>query len=46
MRSELKLLTVKELADLLGLSVRQVWKLLSQSRLPPPLRISRSVREI
>lgn len=40
------LVTVKEVAERLRISSRQVWKLLSSDRLPPPVRIggSRSVR--
>lgn len=40
------LLTVKQVAESLGISPRQVWKLNSSARLPAPVRIggSRSVR--
>lgn len=39
-----KLLNVKELAERLGVSTRQCWKLLSSGRLPAPVRLGRSVR--
>ncbi len=38
------LLTAREVGSVLGISIRQVWKLNSSGRLPAPLRISRSVR--
>lgn len=38
------LLTVREVATALKVSVRQVWKLNSSARLPAPVRLSRSVR--
>ena len=38
------LIGVRDLAKLLGLSQRSVWKLLSVGRCPPALRIGRSVR--
>jgi len=40
----MELLTVKGVAAALKISPRQCWKLLSASKLPAPLRISRSVR--
>ena len=39
-----ELLTVREVASALKVSVRQVWKLHSSGRLPAPVRLSRSVR--
>jgi len=39
-----KLLTAKDLAQLLSLSNRTVWKLSVTDRLPAPIRIGRSVR--
>ena len=38
------LLTVKEVAALLGLSERTVWKLSSCGKIPQPARLGRSVR--
>ena len=38
------LLTVREVADPLRVSSRQVWKLTSSGRIPAPVRLSRSVR--
>lgn len=38
------LLTVREVADRLRVSSRQVWKLTSSGRMPAPVRLSRSVR--
>jgi excisionase family DNA binding protein len=38
------LLTVDEVAQLLGLSRRTVWRLRSTGRIPAPVRIGRSVR--
>jgi excisionase family DNA binding protein len=38
------LLTVRQVAALLGVSVRQTWKLASTGRIPPSLRLARSVR--
>lgn len=40
----MELLTVKGVAEVLKLSSRQCWKMLSAGRLPSPVRISRSVR--
>ena len=39
-----KLLRVLEVADRLGVSGRQVWKLAASGRLPGPVRLGRSVR--
>ena len=39
-----ELLSVKDVANSLRVSQRQVWSLNSSGRLPAPLRISRSVR--
>jgi len=39
-----ELLTDAELATLMKVSRRQVWKLLSMGRLPEPIRLGRSVR--
>ncbi len=40
-----RLLAVREVAALLGVSVRAVWRLVSAGRLPAPVRIStRTVR--
>ena len=38
------LLNVKEVAELLGISERMVWKMASCRELPAPLRIGRSQR--
>jgi len=38
------LLTVREVAVVLRVSPRQIWKLNSIARLPAPVRLSRSVR--
>ncbi len=35
---------VTEVARILGISVRHVWTLLAQNRLPRPVRLGRSVR--
>ncbi|MCH7752859.1 MAG: helix-turn-helix domain-containing protein [Planctomycetes bacterium] len=35
---------VGEVAKILGISVRHVWALLAQGRLPQPVRLGRSVR--
>lgn len=39
-----KLLGVREVAERLGVSSRQIWKLTSSGRLPGPVRLGRSVR--
>lgn len=39
-----ELLNVKDLAKLLSMSVRTVWRLRSAGCLPKPIRIGRSVR--
>ena len=39
-----ELLTVREVAELLKISARQVWKLAASGRLPGPMRLGRSVR--
>lgn len=39
-----KLLTVNDVSELLSISARQVWNLLSTGRLPWPIRLGRSVR--
>ena len=41
---EAKLWTVKDVAQALKVSQRQVWKLLAGGRIPAPVRIGRSVR--
>ena len=38
------LLTVKNVAERLNVSVRQVWKLSASGRLPGPIRLARSAR--
>ena len=38
------LVTVKEVAEMLSVSQRQVWRLNSLSEMPSPIRIGRSVR--
>ncbi len=38
------LITAEELAALLGISKRTVWRLKSEGRLPEPVRLARSVR--
>lgn len=39
-----RLLRVQEVGQRLGVSARQVWKLLAAGRLPAPVRLARSVR--
>ena len=39
-----RLLGVRQVADQLNVSTRQVWKLASSGRLPKPVRLGRSVR--
>jgi excisionase family DNA binding protein len=39
-----RLLSVCEVAERLGVSTRQVWKLTASGRLPAPVRLARSVR--
>lgn len=39
-----RLLTVGEVARLLSVSTRQVWKLRASKRLPPGVKLSRSAR--
>jgi prophage regulatory protein len=39
-----KLLSLKEVADLLGLSVRAVYRLIDAGELPQPLKVGRSSR--
>lgn len=39
-----QLLNVKDVARLLNVSVRQVWRRLSAGQLPQPVRIGKSVR--
>lgn len=39
-----RLLRVQEVAQRLGVSARQCWKLLASGRLPQPVRLGRSVR--
>jgi predicted DNA-binding transcriptional regulator AlpA len=39
-----RLLTVREVAERLGVSPRQIWKLRASGRLCTPVRLSRSVR--
>ena len=38
------LMTAKDLAQMLQLSTRTLWRLLSAGRLPPPVRIGGAVR--
>ncbi len=38
------LLTVRDLAKLLKVSVRNVWRMRASGRIPPPLKIGGSVR--
>lgn len=40
----MELYTDVEIAELIKVSRRQIWKLLAMGRLPEPIRISRSVR--
>ncbi len=40
----MELLSVREVAERLKVSVRQIWKLASSARLPRAVRIGRSVR--
>ena len=44
LRDSIQLLGVKELAGLLKVSVRSVWRLRSAGKLPEPIKIGRSVR--
>jgi excisionase family DNA binding protein len=39
-----KLLTVRDVAAMLSVSTRQVWKLTASGKLPEPVRLGRSVR--
>lgn len=39
-----RLLKVNEVAERLGVSSRQIWKLAASERLPAPVRLARSVR--
>lgn len=39
-----RLITIREVAQLLGLCTRQIQKLVASGRFIPPLRISRSIR--
>lgn len=39
-----ELLTVKDVAAMLSVSQRQVWKLHASGRIPAPVRLGRSVR--
>jgi excisionase family DNA binding protein len=38
------LLTVNQVAEVLAVSIRQVWRLNATGRLPAPVRLGRSVR--
>ena len=40
----MELMTCRDVAAALKVSVRQVWKLVSMGRLPTPVRLARSVR--
>ena len=42
--SDSTLLTARDVAALLNVSPRHVWKLLSSGKLPDPVRLGRSVR--
>lgn len=37
-------LTVKDVAEMLGIGRRTVWRLIATGQIPPPMRIGRSVR--
>ena len=39
-----ELMTAQELAEVLKISSRQIWRLRSSGKLPPPMNIGRSVR--
>lgn len=39
-----ELLTVREVAALVKLSARQIYKMVSAGRMPPPLKVGRSTR--
>ena len=39
-----RLLTVHDVAKRLGISTRQVWKLVKLGQVPPPLKLARSAR--
>lgn len=39
-------LSVRDVAELLGISTRHCWKLAASGRLPQPIRLGRSVRWI
>ena len=43
-QSQALLLKADEVADLLAISVRSVWRLASRGELPPPIEIGRSKR--
>ena len=44
MSADCQLLDVRDVAALLKVSVRQIWKLVASGRLPQPVRLGRSVR--
>lgn len=41
---EILAITARDLAEMLGLSVRQIWRLQSAGKLPRPIRLGGSVR--
>jgi predicted DNA-binding transcriptional regulator AlpA len=42
--ADLKLLDVREVAEMLGIAVRTVWRLSATGELPPPVRLAARVR--
>ncbi len=42
--AEIRMITVDRLAEILGVSTRTVWRLVSGGQLPQPLRFGRNVR--
>ena len=43
-KKQFQLLTAKELAEMLALSVRTVWRLKSAGKLPQPVTVGASIR--
>ncbi len=44
MTSELALMNVKGVAEILSISPRSIWRLVSAGKMPPPLKIGASCR--
>lgn len=43
LRADVRLVTVREVADLLGVHVRSVWRLAQSGEIPAPIRLSARV---